>query len=800
MNRDFWHHSVFLFVFLILFLNGTYQSNAQEDISYTPIQRIILDTDSITLDEGESYTFTVNFIPENPFDSRLSWINTNGNVVKINEETNTLTAVSPGTARLIAESFDKSAFSVCEVTVNGLVGKDTSDSATINGAEIITLSPADRKKIDAPRIIRYLEFLESSEFSAEDADRFMNLTMEVSAEVCPGSEESESSLAAEIGMSKAYPMKMLNTVNLIGTFEEILRFTHDNADLIRLFELGKWYYTETELEPISKTIENHMNLKDHVEELTSVSNVHKMGFTGKGVTIAILDSGLDSRHEQYGGRVIAEHCFSTGQDVNGDPYSSCKDGISDVESAYPGNAMRIQNFNHGSHVTGIAAGIDGIAPGANIVAVQVMSEVAYPAYYTTFSFYDLEESINWLLDLQEDLIRRNLPKIKVVNLSIGGGGFRNICDSEPASQGLFSFFSKMAEAGMILVAPSGNYYYNDFISMPACFSNVIAVGALSDLEEPRIAPYSDHSQLIDILAPGTSIYSAQLVNISSSGESTCSFNCYGTMSGTSQAAPIISGALALIMEALPDKAQEEYLNILLEISSVTTSRRSSGRSYDSGGGYQFDYEKPVLNFSDFTAYYEEHKPVTPQEKPDLTLFPVSDIEWLTGTTLPATGLTDMAYTPFNEEAFDLAYNPTGLTLQIPGLEIAEPILAVPKTDRGYPVERLGKSIGLPEESSLPGEGITILTGHNHLDSITPGPFVFIADLENNDRIMITDQNGNLLLYQVYGNYKISADGFDTVIDKLRKNGLVLITCEDESIDGGYINRRIILADLLDAGL
>ena len=54
----------------------------------------------------------------------------------------------------------------------------------------------------------------------------------------------------------------------------------------------------------------------------------------------------------------------------------------------------------------------------------------------------------------------------------------------------------------------------------------------------------------------------------------------------------------------------------------------------------------------------------------------------------------------------------------------------------------------------------------------------------------------MLTYKVYGNYKIASDGFAEIADNVRENALVLITCEDESVNGGYLNRRVILADLL----
>ena len=54
----------------------------------------------------------------------------------------------------------------------------------------------------------------------------------------------------------------------------------------------------------------------------------------------------------------------------------------------------------------------------------------------------------------------------------------------------------------------------------------------------------------------------------------------------------------------------------------------------------------------------------------------------------------------------------------------------------------------------------------------------------------------MLVYKVYGNYKIASDGFADVAAEMRENAMVLITCEDESAEGGYLNRRVILAEPL----
>ena len=191
----------------------------------------------------------------------------------------------------------------------------------------------------------------------------------------------------------------------------------------------------------------------------------------------------------------------------------------------------------------------------------------------------------------------------------------------------------------------------------------------------------------------------------------------------------------------------------------------------------------------------------PQPEPDeqqepIHFYGLDALSWLDDAQLPGTGFSASHITKLPARLQGSSYGSTGMTLQIPNLGIAEPIVIVPEENGTYPVAWLDRSIGLLEQSSLPGEGITVLTGHNHLNTTEAGPFLFIREMEPNDRILITDAGDSMLIYKVYGNYKIASDGFSEIADAVRENALVLITCEDESISGGYLNRRVILAEPL----
>ena len=173
---------------------------------------------------------------------------------------------------------------------------------------------------------------------------------------------------------------------------------------------------------------------------------------------------------------------------------------------------------------------------------------------------------------------------------------------------------------------------------------------------------------------------------------------------------------------------------------------------------------------------------------------IKELDWLLDVSLPDTGFSANHPVPLAARPEGLIYGTTGFTLQLPTLDVMEPIVTVPQEVDSYPVEWLESNIGFLEQSSLPGEGITVLAAHNHLNSAQAGPFLFINTMKTGDRIMITDADNAMRIYRVYGIYKIASNGFASIAEDLRENALVMITCEDESVSGGYLNRRVVFAE------
>ena len=163
--------------------------------------------------------------------------------------------------------------------------------------------------------------------------------------------------------------------------------------------------------------------------------------------------------------------------------------------------------------------------------------------------------------------------------------------------------------------------------------------------------------------------------------------------------------------------------------------------------------------------------------------------------LPETGFSALRPTALTEQPKDLVYRPLAWTLEIPSLALITDIVEVPSAGGEYPVTWLGYDAGLLEGYALPGQGPSILTGHNHLNTMEAGPFVLLREMGIGDRIFVLDPNNEMQTFAVYANEKIAETdirGLERIAGQF-KDSLTLITCEDERAEGGYANRRIIAA-------
>lgn len=224
------------------------------------------------------------------------------------------------------------------------------------------------------------------------------------------------------------------------------------------------------------------------------------------VTIAILDTGINAAHEDLKNSIVPGYDF-----VNNDTNPADGQG-------------------HGTHVSGIAAavannalGIAGIAGGSKIMPIKVLDDTGSGDTSTII------QGIKYAAD----------HGAQIINMSLGGQG---------TSSAMQDAINYATGKGVTVVAASGNE--NGAVDMPGNCQNVIAVGAIASNNQR--ASYSNFGPELDVVTPGTQIYSTYIGGPSS----------YTNMSGTSMATPFATGVAALIKAANPSLSPAAVTNIL----------------------------------------------------------------------------------------------------------------------------------------------------------------------------------------------------------------------------------------------
>ena len=163
--------------------------------------------------------------------------------------------------------------------------------------------------------------------------------------------------------------------------------------------------------------------------------------------------------------------------------------------------------------------------------------------------------------------------------------------------------------------------------------------------------------------------------------------------------------------------------------------------------------------------------------------------------LSATGFPTGGNLNLPAQVRGVIYTSLNMRIQIPSIDMDAELTGVPATTDAWLIEDLGARAGLLSGTSLPGEGYSIVVGHNHLNAAETGPFLLIGELKENDIIFVTAPDGSLRRFSVYANELLLPDDMRKLaeIAEQESSTLVLVTCENETIDGGYLNRRAVFA-------
>jgi serine protease AprX len=302
----------------------------------------------------------------------------------------------------------------------------------------------------------------------------------------------------------------------------------------------------------------------------------QLGYDGAGIGVAVIDSGVTNWHNDLA-----------------DPAAPTTQRVDQFVDFVGGQSQSYDDYGHGTHVAGIIAGNGadangaraGIAPKARLVVLKVLDKDGRGRISDVIAAID------------HAVAHKSEFNIRILNMSIGAGVY------ESYHTDLLTLAAKRAvEEGIVVVAAGGNHGRNDdgvvqhgAISAPGNAPWVITVGASSHMgttsrADDTIATFSsrgptayDHAAKPDLVAPGVGIYSlsspgsmmydrweAYLLP----GAETAPYLPYLSLSGTSQASPVVAGTVALMLQANPSLTPNAVKAIL-----QYTAEMYDGHSY-----------------------------------------------------------------------------------------------------------------------------------------------------------------------------------------------------------------------------
>lgn len=265
------------------------------------------------------------------------------------------------------------------------------------------------------------------------------------------------------------------------------------------------------------------------------------GFTGSGVTVAVIDSGLDSSHPE-----LQERLWINSDEIAGDGLDNDQNGYIDDVNGWNFGSNQLNNNiapgtdssfqGHGTHVAGIIAGANdgrgntGVAYDAKIMPLR-LGDINNAGLFLNPG--NLATAVRYAVD----------NGANVINLSLGW----------PDSPALRTSLEYAADNNVVVVGASGNSGFSTPVS-PARYAVDwgLSVGAVTT--SGRLASFSNgagsNSEIRHVLAPGNGIVSAE------------PGGGYETRTGTSMAVPYVSGVVALMLSANPSLTNVQVRNIL----------------------------------------------------------------------------------------------------------------------------------------------------------------------------------------------------------------------------------------------
>ena len=274
------------------------------------------------------------------------------------------------------------------------------------------------------------------------------------------------------------------------------------------------YIEEDQIVQLSATQTNATWGIDRVDQRDlPLSTTYVYNYTGSGVHVYIIDTGIRYTHTEFGGRAVFgfDAFGGDGSDKNG----------------------------HGTHVAGTTGGVTyGIAKSVRLYSVRVLDASG------SGTVSGIIAGVDWVTN-------HHTTNPAVANMSLGGG----------ASTAMDDAVKRSIADGVTYVVAAGNSYANACNYSPARVPEAITVGATTSTD--GFASYSNYGSCVDILAPGTNITSAWRNSNTATK----------TISGTSMASPHVAGTAALYLQVYPSASPASVASAI--INNSTTGKITS---------------------------------------------------------------------------------------------------------------------------------------------------------------------------------------------------------------------------------
>lgn len=271
------------------------------------------------------------------------------------------------------------------------------------------------------------------------------------------------------------------------------------------------------------------------------------GYDGSGVTVAIIDTGIDGAHASLDD-------LDDDNSTNDPKVIGFFDPVNNPDLTNGTEVFPYDDQGHGSHCAGTTAGTGapnyehiGMAPQAHLVGVKVLDAGG------SGSFATVMRGMEWTVD------NRYQFNIRAASMSLGGPGLIEWTSSEEDSVNRYA--NEMVRSGIAMFIAAGNNGISAQIGTPGSAEDVITVGALD--KNSAIAIYSSQGPTEEgRVKPNIAYVGSSVMSVAfNTGDQ------YTDMSGTSMATPGAAGVAALMYQANPDLSPFDIRNIMQETST-----------------------------------------------------------------------------------------------------------------------------------------------------------------------------------------------------------------------------------------